>query len=110
MALAERAFKPLSGRIMTDMNMSGASAATRQGPLAVYQQRIATGDIKSDPDQARVVERLDQLWRELAAMPERPPQAAAPASKGRGFLAGLAKRLMNQPAQTAQHRRAVFIL
>lgn len=111
MALAERAFKPLSGRIMTDMNMSGASAATRQGPLAVYQQRIATGDIKSDPDQARVVERLDQLWRELAAMPERPPQAAAPASKGRGFLAGLAKRLMNQPAQTAQHRpRGLYIV
>ncbi|MFT9423999.1 MAG: cell division protein ZapE [Acetobacter syzygii] len=111
MVLAERAFKPLSGRIMTDMNMSGAPAATRQGPLAVYRQRIATGDIKSDPDQARVVERLDQLWSELAAMPERRAQAATPASKGRGFLAGLAKKLMNQPDQTTQDRpRGLYIV
>lgn len=76
---------------MTDMNTSGASAATAQGPLAVYRQRIAGGDIKSDPDQARVVERLDQLWRELASMPERAPQAAPAAGRSRGFLAGLAK-------------------
>lgn len=111
MVLAERASKPLSGRIMTDMNMSGASAATRQGPLAVYRQRIASGDIKSDPDQARVVERLDQLWRELAAMPERKAQAAPQASKGRSFLAGLAKKLMNQPVQAAQDRpRGLYIV
>lgn len=70
------------------MNKNGARAMEQQGPLAVYQARIASGDLKSDPDQARVIERLNQLWQELAQMPPQP--AAAPA---KGLLAGLVRRI-----------------
>ncbi|BBC79363.1 cell division protein ZapE [Acetobacter orientalis] len=69
------------------MNISGARALEQQGPLAVYQARIASGDLKSDPDQARVIERLNQLWQELA---QKPPQPAAPS---KGLLAGLMRRI-----------------
>lgn len=69
------------------MNISGARALEQQGPLAVYQARIASGDLKSDPDQARVIERLNQLWQELA---QKPPQPAAPS---KGLLAGLLRRI-----------------
>ncbi|OAG76393.1 ATPase [Acetobacter malorum] len=62
---------------MTYINKDEASSFTGRGPLAVYRERIASGDLKNDPDQARVVERLDQLWHELATMP--PP---APPAKG----------------------------
>ncbi|MFT8597913.1 MAG: cell division protein ZapE [Acetobacter orientalis] len=72
---------------MNKMNISGARALEQQGPLAVYQARIASGDLKSDPDQARVIERLNQLWQELA---QKPPQPAAPS---KGLLAGLMRRI-----------------
>lgn len=87
---------------MTYINKDEASSFTGRGPLAVYRERIASGDLKNDPDQARVVERLDQLWHELATMP--PP---APPAKG-GLLAGLARRL--KPQAPPPRPRGLYIV
>ena len=46
--------------VMTYINKDEASSLSGRGPLAVYRERIASGDLKNDPDQARVVDRLDQ--------------------------------------------------
>jgi cell division protein ZapE len=35
------------------------------GPLAIYRQRVARGEINSDPAQARAVEALERLYRDL---------------------------------------------
>jgi cell division protein ZapE len=35
------------------------------GPLALYRQRVARGEISSDPAQARAVEALERLYRDL---------------------------------------------
>lgn len=88
--------------VMTYINKDGVSSVTGRGPLALYRERTASGDLNSDPDQARVVERLDQLWHELASMP--PPPAPA---RG-GLLAGLARRLKPQPAP--QRPRGLYIV
>ncbi|NHO15176.1 UNVERIFIED_CONTAM: cell division protein ZapE [Acetobacter peroxydans] len=86
---------------MTDRHENGPTAAMRQGPLAVYRQRVAAGELNGDPDQARVVERLDRLWRELATMPARPVQAPQRAEGGAlGRLSGLARRFLQAPAAT----------
>lgn len=105
--LAECAVEPLSGRVMTQTDMNGASAATRLGPLAVYQQRIAAGELKSDPDQLRVITRLNTLWQELATMPAlaAPVPAQGMEGKAKGLLAGLARRLRPQ-ADTSASRPA----
>ncbi|WP_281701273.1 cell division protein ZapE [Acetobacter malorum] len=87
---------------MTYINKDEASSLSGRGPLAVYRERIASGDLKNDPDQARVVDRLDQLWHELATMP--PP---APPAKG-GLLAGLARRL--KPQAPPQRPRGLYIV
>ncbi len=101
--LAECAVEPLSGRIMTQTDMNGASAATRLGPLAVYQQRIAAGELKSDPDQLRVITRLNTLWQELASMPAlaAPLPTQGMESKAKGLLVGLARRLRPQANASA---------
>jgi cell division protein ZapE len=44
-----------------DMEVKGA----REGPQALYRDRCATGLIRLDAAQARAVERLEQLYREL---------------------------------------------
>lgn len=112
--LAESAVEPLSGRIMTQTDMNGASAAIRLGPLAVYQQRIAAGELKSDPDQLRVVTRLNTLWQELASMPATaaPPPVEGIEGRAKGLLAGLARRLRPQADTFAARpaRRAGCIL
>ena len=41
------------------------------GTLARYEQLIANGELNADPDQRHTVERLDQLQRELEAVPPR---------------------------------------
>lgn len=50
------------------------------GPLALYRERCAAGDIRADGAQARAVERLEQLSREL-----RDHAPAAPGWLGRLF-------------------------
>ena len=35
------------------------------GPLSLYHQRVARGEISSDPAQARAVEALERLYRDL---------------------------------------------
>ncbi|ATJ91073.1 cell division protein ZapE [Acetobacter tropicalis] len=86
---------------MNDMSMNKASALSGQGPLAVYQQRIAAGELKSDPDQARVIKRLDQLWHELSTMQPPPPPP-------KGLLAGLARRI--KPPPPPQRPRGLYIV
>ncbi|KXV61950.1 ATPase, partial [Acetobacter senegalensis] len=86
---------------MNDMSMNKASVLSGQGPLAVYQQRIAAGELKSDPDQARVIKRLDQLWHELSTMQPPPPPP-------KGLLAGLARRI--KPPPPPQRPRGLYIV
>ncbi|MFT9387745.1 cell division protein ZapE [Acetobacter sp.] len=96
---------------MTQTDKSAPAASTRQGPLAVYRQRVAAGDLNSDPDQARVIERLDQLWRELAAMPDRPAQAPAPDNGARGLFSGRVSRLRPQAVAPRPARpRGLYIV
>nr|WP_298794671.1 cell division protein ZapE [uncultured Acetobacter sp.] len=87
---------------MTYINKDEASSFSGRGPLALYRERIASGELNSDADQARVVERLDQLWHELANQP--PP---APPVKS-GLLAGLVSRLKPQPVPP--HVRGLYIV
>lgn len=95
---------------MTYTDKTGPQAATRQGPLAVYQQRIAAGDLNGDADQKRVVERLDKLWHELAAMPDQTPTPVKEAG-GRGLLSGLVRRLRPQTTETSAPRpRGLYIV
>jgi cell division protein ZapE len=56
------------------------------GPLALYQQKIASGALRPDPDQEQAIRRLQRLHDELAA--------AAPASVKNhgGFWSGLLGR------------------
>ena len=35
------------------------------GPLALYRQRVARGEISSDPAQQRTVEALERLYRDF---------------------------------------------
>ncbi|MGO2959062.1 MAG: cell division protein ZapE [Acetobacter sp.] len=86
---------------MSENNKNEAHTVAQQGPMAVYQARIASGDLTSDPDQKRVIERLDQLWQELDHMPVPQPQA-------KGLLAGLVRRIKT-PAPP-QHPRGLYIV
>jgi cell division protein ZapE len=52
------------------------------GPLALYRQRVARGELAADASQARTVEALERLYREL--------QRAAPQRGWRGKVAKLA--------------------
>src|SRR5947209_9881087 len=58
--------------------MNDISAADTTGPAALYRARSDAGAIRPDPEQQRVVERLDRLYREM-----RQPDAR------RGWLARL---------------------
>lgn len=87
---------------MTYINKDEASSFNGRGPLVLYRERIASGELNSDADQARVVERLDQLWHELAN--QSPP---APPVKS-GLLAGLVSRLKPQPVPP--HVRGLYIV
>jgi cell division protein ZapE len=55
---------------------------TETGPRALYDARCATGAIRADPAQARAVQRLDRLHRELVNHAPAPPS-------WRGWLARL---------------------
>ena len=62
------------------------------GPLALYRQRVARGEISSDPAQERTVEALERLYRELLeATPHRGWRAkvAQLAGKRRAAVRGL---------------------
>lgn len=89
-----------------DMNAFSASdqAAADKGPRALYDLRVQSGRLRVDPDQERVTNRLDQLWRELrtwSPLPTpRPPQ---------GILASLRARLQ-PPAPPPPRPRGVYIV
>jgi cell division protein ZapE len=52
------------------------------GPLGLYRQRVARGELSADPAQARAIEALERLYRDL--------QRAAPPRGWRGKVAKLA--------------------
>jgi cell division protein ZapE len=52
------------------------------GPLALYRQRVTRGELAADPAQARAIEALERLYRDL--------QRAAPPRGWRGKVAKLA--------------------
>lgn len=57
--------------------LHGDSAAEGEGPLALYRARLARGELATDPAQALVAEKLQDLWAKLGEgegerEPERP--------------------------------------
>ena len=46
------------------------------GPLALYRQRVASGAIRPDPDQEKVVQALERLHGQLQAAPSAPPSGS----------------------------------
>jgi cell division protein ZapE len=64
--------------------------AAASGPLALFEARLAAGELAPDPLQARAAERLQQLWDEL--------QTYQPGA-GNGFLArlGFGKSVTHTP-------------
>jgi cell division protein ZapE len=60
------------------------------GPLALYRRRVENGDLKADPAQARAIEALERLYRDLLRAP--PPN---------GWRRKLA-RLLNRPIPTVR--------
>ena len=61
---------------------SAQTPSTATGPLPAYRARIAEGALASDPAQALIAERLQDLWRRLRDYDPKPEAAAQP-----GFLA-----------------------
>jgi len=57
-----------------------ASPIAPDGPTAQYQRQIAEGEIRPDPDQARLVARFERLYHDLKNYPE---------AQGRGSRLGL---------------------
>ncbi|NHN88429.1 cell division protein ZapE [Acetobacter conturbans] len=82
------------------------------GPFALYEERVADGKLRRDPDQERVARRLDRLWTDLNGYRPAPPRQAV---ERKGLLARMADRLPtllhrgeNDPA--AQVPRGVYIV
>ena len=76
---------------MNDSNVIDSSVLQIQGPLAAYQARLASGELRFDPDQERVVKSFNQLWMQLGNLP---PRRSAPRP---GLLTGLLRRVKPEP-------------
>ncbi len=64
-------------------------------PLAAYRARLATGELATDPAQALVAERLQQLWAKLRGYDPEPRRGSA----------GLLARWLRRPAEGAPDQR-----
>ncbi|MFT8717966.1 cell division protein ZapE [Acetobacter sp.] len=80
------------------MNVMNAtpSSAQQSGPFALYEERVADGKLRRDPDQERVARRLDRLWQELKNYHPAPPR---PAEEKKGFLAKVARKLPHRVSE-----------
>ncbi|NHN92410.1 cell division protein ZapE [Acetobacter sicerae] len=76
--------QPLSAQSRT----SGQPQAS--GPFALYEERVASGTLRRDPDQERVARRLDRLWVELEAYR---PAPVKPPEERKGLLSKLVSKL-----------------
>ena len=84
--------------------MDSDTPSTGKGPVANLAARRAAGQVRADPVQEKIVERLQAVHDQLAAM-----AAHAPAKQG--FWARLGFGLLPAPAirrlARARHRRAL---
>lgn len=77
------------------------AAASACGPLALYDARITAGQIRPDPVQRAVAEKLDAVWQTLSG----------PASRSRlSFLSGLSRRLPFGKPAPAPEKRGLYIV
>lgn len=91
--------RPAIGRIMNAMNdatpdraqLRGTATAGTKGPYALYEERVAAGTLRRDPDQERVARRLDRLWSELSVW--HPEKAAPPVPKRKGLWGFVSEKL-----------------
>ena len=96
---------------MTQINKNVGQVAKQQTPLAVYRQRVASGELNDDPDQKRVLTRLDKLWHELLAMPDRLPPLPPPKKGGHKFFQDIARYLKLQaPEPQIPYPRGLYIV